>query len=400
MYYWPSRDADDPDDREMWTDDGRLLYYGQIAQLARAYIEACNDVHRTHAQLGKILDKPNAHRLIDLAMHTIPTFGHTRQCSELILETTHRVFKEWLEKNTHAASHITAIERALIRDWTGRLYALYKYWCNGTEHEKKTAERGLRRFILGAEHGQVIESDHTWVTFMAEFRELVHDSFREPVLSMMKETILVHNPRGRKNIWEGTPGNGRRREGTLTTTRAVREGLGLLQIEYGHGQGREMHDFIVCTHARFVRYHWTDPKRKSYAHGSLRPGCAVSVLREQGYDTRAQASSCSDTSFHFYLVYGIVQAEGKELWIIVKRLMETTLPRGRSSYYQAFSVFGSPVEVVELTRAVRRVAVVHVCDEKCQRDVRRKRVNHFEDPSEGASVFILSRADGYPPHLS
>ena len=61
-------------------------------------------------------------------MYTIPTIGHARNCSELVLEGMHQVFKGWLEKNTHQTSHISAVERALARDWTGRVYALFKVW--------------------------------------------------------------------------------------------------------------------------------------------------------------------------------------------------------------------------------------------------------------------------------
>ena len=53
---------------------------------------------------GTVLDKPNAHRAIDLAVHTIPTFVLAGNCSGMVFELMHQVFKRCLEKNTHDTS--------------------------------------------------------------------------------------------------------------------------------------------------------------------------------------------------------------------------------------------------------------------------------------------------------
>ena len=89
-----------------------------------------------------MLDKPNAHRLLELAYHTIPMYGHALNISELALEQVHRNFKEWLEKNTHDDAHITAVEIALSKDWGMRAFSLYKLLEGGTTERKERWKKG------------------------------------------------------------------------------------------------------------------------------------------------------------------------------------------------------------------------------------------------------------------
>ena len=93
----------------MLTPKGKILYYAEVRELAGAYLQECVAVMNLDKTLGAILDKPNAHRAVELAIHTIPTFGHARNCSEMVLESMHQVFKGWLEKNKHQNSHISAV---------------------------------------------------------------------------------------------------------------------------------------------------------------------------------------------------------------------------------------------------------------------------------------------------
>ena len=77
------------------------------------------------------MDRPNIHRAVELAVHTVPLFGHAKLCSEMVMEMFHQIFKGWLQKNRHETAHLTAVERALARDWMGRVYSLYMCWKNG-----------------------------------------------------------------------------------------------------------------------------------------------------------------------------------------------------------------------------------------------------------------------------
>ena len=71
--------------------------------------------------MGKFLNKPNAHRAIEVCVHTITNFGRALQCSEMVLEMVHNKFKAWLEANEHPSSHLTGMERVLFSDCQGRV---------------------------------------------------------------------------------------------------------------------------------------------------------------------------------------------------------------------------------------------------------------------------------------
>ena len=396
LYYWPSRDGGNPNDEHMWTEEGRMKYYGELANLAFSYLDACEQVHKSNPPLGKVLDKPNAHRALELTLHTVPAFGHALQCSELVLETTHRIFKEWMEKNTNASSHITAMERALIRDWNGRLYTFYNCFCNGSEFEKGQAESGLLRMIVGEQSRFVKRNDPFWKTFLHDFRTAVHNAFQEPVLSMMSESMVLHSPRERVSRWEMFE-----KEGSANLDydqdEVVKKGLEKLQRDYGCEEGTDMHPFIICRTARFVRYHTGDRRKLSYPHGTITRGCAVSAIQE---DVERTSERDRFKVLRFFLVYAIVEAESKDIWLVTRRLREANVPRGICSKYKRYSVGSSAVELLQLTNCVRRVACVHVCDTRCSYNEEKREMVHSLDATDGGVVCVLAREDGYPPHIS
>jgi len=134
------------------------------------------------------LDKPNAHRLIELSVHTLPIFDHALNVSEMVMEMAHRIFKEWLEKNTHHDSHISAVELALSRDWSARLYSLIIIWTNGTDCEKAAAERGLQRLLLGSSCNKVDvnqDGNEEFMTVLEELRNQIPEAFRDPILTQL-----------------------------------------------------------------------------------------------------------------------------------------------------------------------------------------------------------------------
>ena len=126
VYYWPYPHMDGPTHSEMFNIEGRLKYYADMREMESQDLDECDKVMEEDGEVGALLEKPNSHGAVELAVHTIPTFGHGRNCSELVLESMHQVFIGWLERNTHQTAHLSAVERALARDWTGRFYALFK----------------------------------------------------------------------------------------------------------------------------------------------------------------------------------------------------------------------------------------------------------------------------------
>ena len=181
---------------------GRLNYNANIRSLASQYLRMCDEVMEQDVKIRSVLDKPNAHRAVELAMHTIPMFGHARNCSELVLEQMHQVFKGWLERNPHQDSHISSVERALARDWMGRVYALFQIWSQGTSKERACSEIGLRRLLLGEGAVHLNEEENGVTEFQDRFQSSMKTSFREPTMDMMRECGHLSLPRARRVVWQ------------------------------------------------------------------------------------------------------------------------------------------------------------------------------------------------------
>ena len=57
------------------------------------------------------------------------------------------------------------------------------------------------------------------------------------------------------------------------------------------------------------------------------------------------------------------------------------------------------MQVLRFTSDVRRVAAFHICGDECEVQVDMNKVKHKEAVEEGAKCIIVSRKDGYPPHM-
>ena len=69
-----------------------VLHQHAVASRAIEILDFARDVYSEDQELGKILDNPITHRLLELVMTTIPSYGHARLCSELFLEHAHQQF--------------------------------------------------------------------------------------------------------------------------------------------------------------------------------------------------------------------------------------------------------------------------------------------------------------------
>lgn len=120
------------------------------------HIEAAAEIYRENSKRGAMLVKPNTLRAIELCVHTILNYGHSLNCSEVVLEAVNHTLKDWLEINTHVTSHLSGIEKGMTGDWLGRLYKLYLCWIHGNHTEKVCSVAGILRLILGEKGWKVV----------------------------------------------------------------------------------------------------------------------------------------------------------------------------------------------------------------------------------------------------
>ena len=111
------------------------------------------------------------------------------------------MLKRCLERKSHRESHFTAFERALARDLTGRVYALFKVWEEGSSREKACNELGPRLLVL-REDAILLSERYEGVS---ESRMECHDATRQafwaPVLTMMGRSGHLSLPRARPRKW-------------------------------------------------------------------------------------------------------------------------------------------------------------------------------------------------------
>ena len=84
-------------------------YLGDLLNLASKYIHEAGMYILAGGLHGHLLDKPNAHRLLELCAHALPVCQHAANISESVLESVHQIFKGWMEKNSNHDAHITAV---------------------------------------------------------------------------------------------------------------------------------------------------------------------------------------------------------------------------------------------------------------------------------------------------
>lgn len=82
-------------------------YMSTLSTLCFQYIDAVCTAMRKHPGPANFLDKPNAHRLLELFLHSVPMYGPARLFTEIPLELAHQQFNEWLENNSHYDSHLS-----------------------------------------------------------------------------------------------------------------------------------------------------------------------------------------------------------------------------------------------------------------------------------------------------
>lgn len=149
LYFWPDITVDSFEESDFVVKDNHHYYLQRLQKLAAEYTDEVGKHIRKYGVLSVLSDRPNSHRLLELAVHTIPLFGHGKLTSELVLELTHAFFKSWFKECHHASSHITAVDLFLSRIWSVNVFLLHHMWKNGTSDEQTLAFSNLLFLFFG-----------------------------------------------------------------------------------------------------------------------------------------------------------------------------------------------------------------------------------------------------------
>ena len=390
VYYWPVRETDGDGACDLFSTEGRLRYFSDIREMACAYLDHCEQFFQTDSKAGAILDKPNAHRAVELAVHTIPTFGHARNCSEMVLESMHQVFKRWLEKNSHDDSHITAMERALTRDWMGRVYSLYKIWEQGNSRERACAELGLRRLLLGEEAIIIDERLMGATELKLKFNSALITALQPPVESMMQKCSHLSSPSASSFNWEIISQDEVKDSEDMESCKVFRECRATLRQLYKLRPGFEHRELQMYNAARLVHSNDFEGKSSVYKHNEVRRNSVISSLCAADISLVPQASDTAG-SVRLFAVFYIARTADSKLWVFGKEMHKN----GR-----AYAVGNGSCSVIQLGKGARRAGVSHVCDVQCRAQRGRASVSHSKGVCDGGTYEVWTRKHGYPPFMA
>ena len=194
LYYWPDVSIDNADDFDFYTEYNGAAYFKRLRFYAVTYTTLVAKTMLHHGTESTLTDRPNSHRLIELAMHTIPLFGHGKIVSELVLELTHAFFKGWFRSNNHCSAHITGIDLFSTRIWSSNVFILHHMWKNGETSQRSTAFNNLFKLFFGEVALRLytaVESDPQIEDLVAKFRSNIDDLMRPPVGRLLLGSIPI-----------------------------------------------------------------------------------------------------------------------------------------------------------------------------------------------------------------
>lgn len=388
VYESPSVETEGEEAKDAYTDEALLKACGRRIFSAKMFIHLCAREHKADPAGCKTLNKPNVHRLLELCCNTIVKYGHGLNCSEMVLESMHRRFKNWLETNPHPDSHISAVEKALSADWMGRLSILYRTYKNGNEVERACAERGLRRLLLGNDALRVETNTRPGEFVREVFSRSLDPCMRVPVLGELDLCMPMVGSAARLYGWSVE-----QRDGSEEESDEIVQGMEMLRSwrsAYLRGDPEDIVRYKKARYSWASKYGgWT----RSYKHHTVTRGTAVSIVVDSSETNRPvirESTSSVGGRVELYAVYGILSSSETGAWCVVKRL----LAQG-----EGYTVRRSRVAILQLGNRARRVAVFHHCDGGCKVHAGRLKVRHSASLLNGGVYRIVRRADGYPPHL-
>ena len=398
MFWTPTSITDGPDNVSFVGKGSGKDYLKLSCTRAKSYVDKLKHLHANNGNVGSILDKPNAHRLLELCVHTIPLFGHARHVTELVMENTHKEFKGWLEKNSHPDSHLSGVDRLLRRDWLSRVSSSRSYPNERSEGQVNLQNRELLRLFLGQEVDMLNLEDRRSTETLERFENMLEPLFRPPIekfLSMASPAIST----GRVSIWEGKD-----KEKNPKWPSRVRNALSLLTsalLEIKAGDDTDENPrFIHHERAGYVRNRCGSRKGISYGHDLVRQGdflqAMVSTPLSRVLVPPDDGLHCSRYFFIVIAILGV--ADSPDVYAAVNRLQPCD---DQDGFENVHDLGEEDMQFLYMGENVRRAGMIHMCgnDEGCRVNSARGTVSHGLDIMCCGSCVILGREQGFPPHM-
>lgn len=154
-FWWPTVEVDGIHAVDFVHGNGQAAYHNEVLRLVKNYLSEVHRLCEGDGGLRRYLDKPNVHRLMEFAIHTLPRYSHALMVTELVFESSHQQLKSTLKKNTLSSAHISAVEKVIARDWLHRVGRLAFRFMQDDGAQQDRAGIGLIRLLGGARADRV-----------------------------------------------------------------------------------------------------------------------------------------------------------------------------------------------------------------------------------------------------
>lgn len=397
LYYWPEKNIDPTNHISKLHDDNGHKYIVQFEKLVHLYTTAVYNHMTTYGDNALLKDRPNSHRLIELAVHTLPLFGHGKMVSELVLELAHAFFKSWFKQNTHSSSHLSAVDLFVTRIWSSHVLVLYNMYKHGEEEVRELAFSNLLSSFFGdvgpflsAHLGKLSEEVQSLVeTFQEKLDGLMAPPLPRLLLGSMPITFMYDHSK-----WVCTKRNTKITYDKFTET-AVQILSNSLDIPYITLK-EDLKFFEKASNTVFGKH---NTGTRTYAYKSIYRGVFVSLLSNAPAASKDLIEGlATDTNHRLIVSVHDIVSHNNITYIFARRMKVWNHNADGSSmlWFGRVKETTESVVVIKLTCNIVRVGSQMTTDTD---SFSTSNVVSAEPDKPNETKHLLFRAHGYPPCL-
>lgn len=373
----------------------------------------------------KMLDKPNVHRLLELAYFMLPMVGSATRIAELEFERGHQAMKRAVENSNQHQPHVDAVSAAIFNDWRGRLSMLLR-----GDDSSQCTKLSLARILFGRDlirtrNGLLNAEDEIKLQTAIGPNFLVQRLFQMQNAKVLNEEASVTG----SSFWEGV-----NRESDIPRSIALSGAYPFLysvasdDFETAH---LTVHYELIVKRAIFLLQQCITPRKwqvldRVYAkhHNSdnakneteLRPGDIIQVNSLPWNDlvpvitTYDEEMGPVDTVINYFYVICLYTVECANGAVVLpceaiernqnEEVINEPKPRIQIKNQKLYAIRKglNEVKLLNLSRSCQRVLAQHQCSPQCSIAVVNsiREFYHDEHPLN-SQFYIRSRSSGFPP---
>lgn len=392
--------------RELCTMEDSDLQALESTRTSRSRRAELSKEYRDRAIAVKTIDKPNVHRLRELAFSTLPMVGFVSRVGELVLEKTHQTLKRAIKHSNNKDVQIQSVLSSIFGDWQARL----SMQANSALKGDINHVRGCFRLLAGREAVFQLEGRISSTHEVMVQRALGPACCVPVLLTTQSKSVLSPRATMYQSLRWHLETNIEVVHGSnvpSTSNRAhVFHAFGNLCMLLGWDQSIQFGDSV----------------RSVYVNG------ATDLTFEVGHVLQVQCYQSTSLSSHYPIVaqrkasisarqnagdvgvlcWGILalfkrkdETANTECWAAVNPClpevqMESiggiTIERRRFTY-------GNTISFLTIDSEIRRAALIPLCSTECKASSMKAGIDHSQgcNPSSGTPFLLFTKSEGYPP---